>query len=47
LRGVTSGARVIWVGKNPLYMLKLSPHEQLALAFGLENLNPPATNALE
>ncbi len=29
------------------HTLKLSPHEQLALAFGLENLNPPATIALE
>lgn len=28
-------------------MLKLSPHEQLALAFGFENLNPPDTIALE
>lgn len=26
-----------------LQTLKLSPHEQLALAFGLENLKPPAT----
>jgi len=27
--------------------LKLSPHEQLAFAFGFENLNPPETIALE
>jgi len=29
------------------YTLKLSPHEQLALALGFENLNPPDTMALE
>ena len=27
----------------PGHTLKLSPHEQLALALGFENLNPPAT----
>jgi hypothetical protein len=29
------------------HTLKLSPHEQLAFALGFENLNPPATMALE
>lgn len=28
-------------------ILKLSPQEQLAVAFGFENLNPPATILLE
>lgn len=28
---------------TPFQTLKLSPHEQLALALGLENLKPPAT----
>ena len=32
--------------ENP-QMLKLSPQEQLLLALGLENLNPPETNSSE
>ncbi|MEY4004956.1 MAG: hypothetical protein RLZZ221_1052 [Verrucomicrobiota bacterium] len=42
-------ARVISTGRGQLdvHTLKLSPQEQLALAFGLENLKPPATSAEE
>jgi hypothetical protein len=30
-----------------IYTLKLSPQEQLEVAFGLENLNPPEIRAAE
>ena len=45
---VSPGATPIWKpAGDSAHTLKLSPHEQLALAFGLENLNPPATIAAE
>lgn len=34
-------------GRLAGYTLKLSPQEQLALAFGLANLKPPAISLLE
>jgi hypothetical protein len=44
---IASGVRGDGSLRRVPHTLKLSPHEQLALALGLENLNPPATIALE